>query len=210
MNSGKKLKLLLIASSIFLAACNMHAMSGPGKDLEDAVKSGNWQHTSRIYNSNHSFFQGKEDFFLDQYDLIAAGLNQNYYQRLSKQLNSIENIQWPSDRRSWTRIKRELKTARSVLGGYDSHKLLQTPEYRLADADRLATALNNLEGEIAISAPSAFADFNHFRGQSFFELYPINLKKSRFMTRYFATIQNDVKTARLVDLDRFLEQLSHW
>ncbi len=194
-----------IALMLALAGCNPYAMSGPGRAFEDEVMLGNWSAAADIYAQNKEYFDERRSSFDEQLALVAQGLNDELEPQLDRAIVRAKAVDWPAPRDGWNDIKGQLKSADNLLKTYDSYVLLQDPALRSTKVQELSTTLFLLNGRMRETAASAFAEYDHFAGRSFFDAYPLNIKPERFMSNHYARIKSDVERANTLELGRFLD-----
>ncbi|RED50884.1 caspase family protein [Aestuariispira insulae] len=200
----KRLAAALLASSLLVSACSSQPMDSAGQDFYRAFSARNWHQASEIYNLNQDYFSDEEEEFESTMDLVARGLNHEFVPKLEQSKKKIAKIQWPETRDRWGTVGDSLAQARALLAQYNEHEILKIERYRAYSVDRLQETLFEIESKIATSAPAHFSAFDHFGSQSFFEIYPVALDRSRFMTRHYPVLRDEVERANLVQLDRFL------
>ena len=203
-NRNRGLAAAVMATMILVSACNMHTMNGVGREFDEAIKTGNWQHASQIYNQNQAFFSGKTSSFQGSYDQLAAAVNHNLVPGIEQFERQLSGIRWPEPVERWGYVGDVLAQANEALARYNQHQLLRGERYRAPAADRLQEILNEKEAVIAVGAPEAFANFDHFGKKSFFDRYPVSLNANRFLTRHYPSIKDRISGASLVELDRFM------
>jgi len=193
------------ALALALAACNVHTMYGTGRAFDNEVVQENWPAAADIYAANEAYFQERRDSFAPQLALVAQGLNAELEPQLDRATARAKAVDWPMPKDSWNEIKGQLKTADNLLKTYDGYALLQDPALRSNKAQELSTTLFLLNGRMRETAAAAFAAYDHFDGQSFFDAYPLNIQPARFMSTNYGRIKSDVERANTLELGRFLD-----
>ncbi len=172
--------------------------------LRDLVQARNFTDGSVLVAEQWAYFSGAMEQNLPALSEIATYLNDQKTPVLNTALSTLRSID-PTAPAQWPQMRDALGAARRALQGRDDHPLLK------ADDGRFGSPLyGELDNEIATrysgfieSAPGAFASFDHFGGRSFFDAYPVDLKRPDFLDAHFARIEPQLAAARADQLERF-------
>ena len=203
MQVCRKLSIYLSLGLILtLSACVTNTRTG--RTLDDAIKAGNWQVASNIYNQNENYFRANFQTLHPQLALVANELNQQLEPQLKAAGQNLSSINWPLPAIDWPYTASHIIEAEKLIATYQGHRILSLTNFRSPHLAKLKGSFDDLKDDINKNTDQDFAAFDHFGTKSFFTAYPKKLNAPRFMTNKYHLIKDDITHASLLDLDHFL------
>ena len=153
------------------------------------------------------YFLPKWSKYFESLKIVADALNKKYQKGLMEaegQLVSVLN-QWPADYKKWSLFNDVISSSETILNDYNEIVLLQRSEFRLGVADFAKESLVKTRSKIRSSAKEQFILFDHFSGQSFFDLYPVELNAKEFVKENFSRLKGLIEQASKEELIAFVK-----
>jgi serine protease Do len=174
-----------------------------GDHLKSFLKKGDFANSARLVAEQPGYFAADREESRDDLKRVAEHLNAGKAPALAAAMRRLEAMAWPLPAGRWREARRSIADAEARLAAYPDHPLLARPEFRAAEAGALERALAGFKESARAGAAVAFAAFDHFGGQSFFEAYPLDLDARAFMADNFAGLGEQLEGASAERLRRF-------
>lgn len=165
------LALFISSSALGAGACTKKTTTC----LKRAVKDGEYIIASTIYNSNLDELSTpkQQRKMAKHFDLLAKGLLSEYepiirsaHERLGE---SDFDPLFPS---TWEAPKEAIENALDVLASYDSHRILDLPQYKSEALVEFANRFSETVVRVQSQGTDAFLAFDHLGPTSFFKNFP--------------------------------------
>ncbi|MDK9722188.1 MAG: serine protease [Rhodospirillales bacterium] len=143
--------------------------------LNELVKAGNILDAERLFQEQGKVFSQSGDKGKVAMKGLADALSASLAPQLAAATANVSQQKWPVSSAAWAPMKTALDAARSQLAAYDSHPVLNIPEFQSAGASSLRRGLAELDKQIEEGAQAHFDAYNHFSGTSFFSAFPAPL-----------------------------------
>lgn len=171
--------------------------SPQGRALRAYVNEREWVKADKFYASERDYFNGTSDYkaLLQQ---IADELSKPELPRLAESLEVLKALDTASaaNRNEWAHIKETLGTAKSALrpfGPDGEYAVLRESAFRAGLVGEVESTLLQAQSAIAQEAPKAFASYDHFQVDRFFDAYPVELDAGNFLAENYAVIEQAAK-----------------
>ena len=181
-----------------------------GDHLASLIKDSRFEDAARLFEEQRAYFTQAEAAAKHSPALRRAAdhFNVAAETELASALGSLASA-WPAPHSEWPALRARMAEGGKTLAAYPDHALLKESPYRSETASRLGAALDDLKQKLIMAAPDAFAGFDHFSGDSFFEAFPIQLDKADFMARHFESVKGRLSLSPSSALRAFAHAYPH-
>lgn len=174
-----------------------------GDQLNSLVEKGKFREAALIYELDIEYFRKYRDKNIHNLKLVAENLNQSYEDDLQSHITKLHETSWPAEKTKWLEIKEELRKTSELLDEYNGYAILQEKDFRSSTYDSVQELVGEITKNIKQGAATAFLNFNHFRDESFFDIYPVSIEPRAFMSNHFEHISPILKSASTEEIRKF-------
>ena len=205
----EKLKLGILTKVVVFSMTLLSLLTLQGCSVGDQLKSfvekEMFEKAANLFSENIDFFKQHKDENTEYITLVAEHLNQSYEPDLQLSINKVREIVWPAPQSEWAEIKKQKKEILKLLSEYDSYDILKEENFTSPIRDRLQILLDEKTVNIKQGADTAFLNYNHFEGKSFFDEYPVVIQPSRFFEENIDKIAEMLKSKSTKEIKSFVE-----
>lgn len=174
--------------------------------LKELLQEERFVDAARAYDKYTPYYTERWEKSEPLFTQAADAIKEKHEPSLENATTRITAFQWPVPVEQWSSAKSLIGDGKDALNALPDLGLFNRPEFSFAGHEAAETGLNALITKIKASAPTHFADYDHFAQTSFFEAYPVTLNRSRFLEQNFQAIESRLETANSEQLRDFLAQ----
>lgn len=194
-------KAMMFSMAIFLLlilqGCSV------GDQLKTLVEKEQFEEAANLFAENKEFFKQHKDKSAEHLTLVAENLNKSFEPGLQSSINKVQEMIWPASESKWDEIKKQIMEVSNLLSEYDSYDILKEENFTLPIRNRLWNVFDEKIVNIKQRAETAFLNYNHFGGNTFFEVYPVQLEQRDFMSAHFEHIYTFLSSLTSLEIEKF-------
>lgn len=175
----------------------------PADQLQSFVEKGKFEKAAYLFARNKEFFRQHKNEVAENLASVAKNLNRPYEPVLQSSINNLQESAWPASESQWAKIKKQNMAAFKLLRRYDSHDILREEAFTSHLRVRLGSFLDEQLASIEQGVETAFLNYNHYEGKSFFDAYPIRVEQRAFMSAHFDEIYALLASVSSVRIEQF-------
>lgn len=169
----------------------------PGDHVVDLVQEKKFSEVSKVYGAQQEWFAANADDAEVNTALSAASsaLQTQYAPGLNNAMAPVRGQEWPVGSEQWGVVKQKLEALAASIHDADAVELFHNPKYAFPLLGQAKQLLRQKQTDIAQYAPSALAVYPVHSGESFFEVYPVDLNDAAFLAEQKAIWSKNVTKA---------------
>jgi len=175
--------------TIFIIMCSLLLFfigcTSPEAQLKALVKKESFREAAKFYDLHIDYFKQDRSVNLKYLTTIADKLNSSSDKNAKSLIQKLIDVNCPAEESQWSYIKRVLCQTQKLLAEYNNYELLKNKEFRSSTINKLEVVSKHKTNRIKETAVDSFSRFDHCAGKNFFEVYPITLEPSSFLTNNF-------------------------
>jgi serine protease Do len=171
--------------------------SPKGSTLNQLVERKQFEEAGKFYAAEQEYFKGQGKEYDATLKSIADALNSSRAARIEVATRRMQDLQaLPSlPTIQWKEAKSALAEAENTVTEYREVVLLRNPKYQLESVGRLYALAQLATENLKRQAPAAFSQFDLLSKDSFFDVYPVSLPATEFLSRNFAVFRTGLASA---------------
>jgi len=184
----------------------------PADHIAELVAKQQFDDASTVYGQNKDWFVEKmaDPAIADLVNTVSTHLQSTYRSVIQTKMRSIKDLEWPSSREKWIEIKTEIEQFSREIHTADGVQIFKDPQFHPAFLDEAKEILNTQIAKIKNSASEQFASYPIFEEENFFNVYPVELDASAFLTEQKVLLEKEIAQAKGNELLNFYKQYEEY